>query len=301
MKKNIFITGGSGLIGQALIKKINTNFNITILTRDINRCKQILKSHNHIYIDSLDKLDSLEHFDAVINLAGESISNKRWSDNQKNTICQSRWQITQNLVERIQKSNKRPKIFISASAIGFYGRQPNNTQIDESCIDCFNEFTHKVCSKWETIAQQVSSITRVVILRTGIVLSKKGGILNNLEPPIKIGLGACFGDGKQIMSWIHIDDVVNAIIFLLNNKQANGPFNLTAPNPVSNKYFIKELAKSMHRPAFFKIPKFVNKVIFGEMSDLFLYGQYVKPTKLLKANFSFEYPLLVDALKSLYK
>ncbi len=293
---NILITGGTGLIGRALIQGLNTD-NIIVLTRNKKNAANILPAHIKL-ISSLAEVNFNE-LDIVINLAGESIVGRRWSEQQKSLICQSRWHITQQLVEKIQTATKAPKCFISGSAIGFYGRQGAKA-ITESQKDVYDEFSHHVCQKWESIALSAQSDkTRVCVLRTGIVLANNGGALQKMLPAFKLGLGGPIANGQQFMSWIHIDDMVAIIMATINQPSLTGIINATAPTPVSNQVFSETLSTVLSRPCFFRVPALVLKVIMGESSDLLLYGQHVIPDKLLKNNFKFQYPSLQIALKQL--
>ncbi|GAA6205621.1 MULTISPECIES: TIGR01777 family oxidoreductase [Thalassotalea] len=295
---NILITGGTGLIGRSLINALNTeNDQITVLTRDIKKASKLLNANIKL-ISSLS-LEDIENQDTIINLAGEPIADKRWSYSQKNKICKSRWDITEKISTYIQQAKNPPSLFISGSAIGMYGRQDNDV-IDENFQQFHPEFTHRVCNTWEHFALLAkSSKTRVAILRTGIVLAKKGGALAKMLLPFKLGLGGKISHGKQVMSWIHIEDVIAAIIFIQNTPTLEGAVNITAPNPVSNQVFTSTLAKVLNRPSLITTPAFILKVIFGEMADLLLFGQHVVPNKLQKNGFKFKYPIIESALSHL--
>ncbi len=291
----ILITGATGLIGSALCKLLADKHELIALTRNINKAKNTLPNS----IDVLDNLEDLnfDDLDAVINLAGEPIADKRWSAQQKQRIFQSRLGITEQIVTKINASDAPPKVFISGSAIGFYGRQPAENVITESYSSTYPEFSHQLCKQWEELALQAQSPdVRVCLLRTGIVLSKQGGALDKMLPPFKLGLGGKMASGKQMMSWIHIDDMINAIVFLLDEPNAHGAFNLTAPEPVSNTNFTQILANTLNRPALFPMPEFVLKLLFGEMSDLLIYGQNVIPEKLEQQGFKFKFETLDTAL-----
>jgi uncharacterized protein (TIGR01777 family) len=295
-KMNILITGGTGLIGKELIKFLNNHHNVTVFTRSISKAYK-LNGHQINAVSDLNQLD-FNQLDVVINLAGEPIADKRWTQQQKEKIEQSRFNITQQLVDRIKQADTPPHTFISGSAIGFYGRQAQ--AVDESWDNCHPEFSHYLCKKWEDIANQAQSErTRVCLLRTGIVLSDKGGALKKMLPAFKLCLGGPISHGEQMMSWIHIDDMVSAILFILNQAYLHGPINLTAPNPVSNACFSQTLAKTIRRPDFFTMPAKVLTLLFGEMADLLLHGQAVKPTILLNAGFRFHHQYIEEALRNL--
>ncbi|MBA6297738.1 TIGR01777 family oxidoreductase [Colwellia sp. MB02u-9] len=293
---NILITGGSGLIGRALIQHLSAE-RIIVLTRNPAKTANILPD-NIEFISTLGDIDFNE-LDVVINLAGEAIVDKRWSKAQKNTICQSRWKITQKLVEKIQAATNPPHSLISGSAIGFYGRQ-GALAIDESYQEIHDEFSHKVCQKWEAIAQTAASDkTRVCIIRTGIVLAENGGALQKMLLPFKFGLGGPIASGEQFMSWIHIDDMVAVLLAAVYQTSLTGIINATAPMPVSNQEFSETLSAVLKRPCLFRVPAFVLRALMGESADLVLYGQNVLPSKLLNNNFKFQYPSLEVALKQL--
>jgi hypothetical protein len=295
---NYLITGGTGLIGKALLATLSQdNVAITVLTRNPKQAKTLLGDHLH-FIERLTSKD-IENKDVVINLAGEPIADKRWTNAQKNKICQSRWHITQQLVELIKQADVPPSLFISGSAIGMYGRQ-GNKEINESYKDFNQEFTHDICQKWEAIALSASSEkTRVAILRTGIVLAANSGALAKMLPPFKLGLGGPISHGEQVMSWIHYQDMIAAILHIKEHKDLSGPINLTAPFAVSNHKFSQTLSSQLKRPGFFTTPAWLLKILFGEMADLLLYGQNVVPTKLINSGYHFKYPTIKDALSDL--
>jgi len=289
----ILITGGTGLIGTALVKHWQAQHQLTILSRTARTDTEQVR-----YRQQLSDID-LNQIDAIVNLAGEPIADKRWSAAQKTRICDSRWQLTEQLVQALNSVSHPPKILISGSAIGFYGRQ-GEQEIDEDYQAFFPEFSHDICARWENLAMQASSPqTRVCLLRTGVVLAAKGGALKKMLPPFKLGLGGKIGSGEQYMSWIHLDDMVALIDFILHNDNLSGPVNAVAPKPVTNAVFSAELAKRLQRPTLLPMPAPVLKLLFGEMSDILLYGQRVVPKRLLEAGFQFRYPQLSQALNAL--
>jgi uncharacterized protein (TIGR01777 family) len=293
---NILMTGGTGLIGKNFIDTY-PDYRYSILTRNANTTA---KPHNAniSFIHTLSELTNLNDFDAVINLCGEPIMAKRWSLRQKDIINTSRWQITQTLVDLISKSTDAPKVFLSGSAIGIYADRENLT-IDENISIIDSDFASKLCLQWETIANKACQHSRVINLRTGIVLSTEGGALAQMLPAYRAFLGGEMAKGTHFMSWIHIDDMVQAMHFLLINNQANGPYNLTAPHPVSNAVFNDTLAKTLRKKAIFTLPKWCLKIIFGESSTILLTSQKVIPKKLLEQQFTFLYPVLQQALQHL--
>ncbi|NBM55925.1 TIGR01777 family oxidoreductase [Proteus vulgaris] len=294
----ILITGGTGLIGKALVCELAlSNNDITVLSRSPQKVYSHFCNEITCWTQLSDK-QNLNGFDAVINLAGEPIADNRWTPAQKHKLINSRCDLTQKLVELIKASDSPPSVFISGSAVGFYGDQ-GDLQVTEQ-TPANPEFTHELCAEWERIALEAQTpLTRVCLLRTGIVLSTLGGALPKMSKPFKLGLGGKLGSGKQYMPWIHIDDMVSAIIFLLKTQDAKGAFNLTAPNPVQNKEFTRLLGKAFNRPALMTVPESVLRLVMGESATLVLGGQQAIPEKLLSAGFEFRYPHLEEALKDI--
>ena len=283
----IFITGGTGLIGQRLITRLAPEHHITVLSRSESKARATLPAAVSV-TENLDAITNFDDFDVIINLAGEPIADKRWTSQQKHQICQSRWQLTTALVTKINASATPPHTFISGSAIGYYGRQ-GDKPVTENNTKPHPEFTHEVCQRWEQIAETVKQHCRVCLLRTGVVLAAEGGALEKMRLPFKLGLGGPIGSGEQYMSWIHLDDMVAGICFLMTHSRCSGPFNLTAPQPVTNKTFVSAFANALNRPAFMPLPGFALKVIMGEAADMLLTGQRVIPQKLLDAGFEFKF------------
>ena len=283
----IFITGGTGLIGQRLITRLAPEHHITVLSRSESKARATLPAAVSV-TENLDAITNFDDFDVIINLAGEPIADKRWTSQQKHQICQSRWQLTTALVTKINASATPPHTFISGSAIGYYGRQ-GDKPVTENNTKPHPEFTHEVCQCWEQIAETVKQHCRVCLLRTGVVLAAEGGALEKMRLPFKLGLGGPIGSGEQYMSWIHLDDMVAGICFLMTHSRCSGPFNLTAPQPVTNKAFVSAFANALNRPAFMPLPGFALKVIMGEAADMLLTGQRVIPQKLLDAGFEFKF------------
>lgn len=297
----ILMTGGTGLIGSCFIQRFSASHDFTVLARKPQAAARKLGKNVRV-LASLSELEHLDLFDAVINLAGEPIADKRWSDAQKERIQNSRWQTTQKLVSLIQASARPPRTFISGSAIGYYGRQSSEPVTETRGVP-HDEFSHELCARWEQIANSAASAeTRVCLLRTGVVLAKHGGALKKMLPPFYFGLGGPIGNGQQMMSWIHLHDMVNAIEFLLTHDECAGAYNMTAPTPVSNKVFSTTIGKVLNRPTFMRVPAPAMRLIFGEMAeDLLLNGQAVLPERLHAAGFEFSYPELEPALRQLLK
>ncbi len=295
---NILITGGTGFIGKTLVEALKSLNQMTVLARKPEQAQRQLgvdvMAHH-----TFREMSNLDDFSVVINLAGAPIAQGRWTAQRKREICDSRWQLTQEIVEKINAGQNPPKLLINASAIGYYGRQGDHF-IDESFQDIHHEFTHDVCVKWESIAQQAQSEhTRVCILRFGVVLGQGGGALQRMLPAYRFGLGGPLGSGAQWMSWIHRKDVIRIIEYCITQESLSGVLNATAPQPVTNRDFSAQLAKTLRRPHLFFVPGFVLRLALGEMADLLLYGQRVVPKRLLDDGFTFSYPTLETALQDI--
>lgn len=280
----IFITGGTGFIGTALCQKlIQQGHQLTVLSRQSRADQQAVT-----FIQNFANLTRLDGFDAVINLAGEPIFERAWSEKQKQKLRQSRLDITQKLVELCRNSQNPPSVFISGSATGYYGNLPDFAKNCDETTACSPSFTGKLCKEWENAALKAQSDrTRVCLLRTGIVLAKHGGALKQMLPLYRLGLGGKLGSGKQHWAWISLNDHLNAIDFLLNCTDANGAFNLTSPMPTTNAEFNRLLATHLHRPAFFTVPQWILRFILGERSQLLLDNQPIVPRRLLDMGFEF--------------
>jgi uncharacterized protein (TIGR01777 family) len=295
----ILITGGSGLIGSNIIPILRP-CDVSVYTRNVAMAEQILGYKIH-FLSTLTHLTNLDDFDVVINLAGEPIVAKKWTDEQKKKIEHSRWSITENIVALINAGKNPPELLISGSAIGFYGRQQDQI-IDEDFASPHDEFSHQLCERWEFLAKQAESDkTRVCILRTGVVITRRGGALQKMLLPFKLGLGGPIGNGQQYMSWIHLEDMLRGIAHLINNESCEGTYNFTAPNPVTNSEFSRELASALSRPCLFKVPEFMLRMMMGEMADLVIYGQRVVPKRLQESGYEFIYQDISQAFDCLRK
>ncbi|MBD1581648.1 TIGR01777 family oxidoreductase [Pseudoalteromonas sp. S16_S37] len=295
---NILVTGATGLIGDKLCRFLYNKHQVCVLTRNVPKAQGQFKNRVTC-TDTLDDVD-FNNIDAVINLAGEPIADKRWTEQQKQQILDSRINITAQIVNKIAQAQTPPHTFISGSAVGYYGRQSNHVLIDERWENPNQEFSHSLCKQWEELALSAqSSNTRVCILRTGIVLSQHGGALGKMLLPFKLGLGGKLASGEQMMSWIHIDDMTHIILYLLKHHELSGVFNATAPNPVSNQDFTKALCHALNRPMLFPMPEKILRLLFGEMADLLIFGQAVVPKRLQRAGYRFRFSDINDAMTSL--
>lgn len=289
----ILITGGTGLIGSHFIDEFQHTYQFTVLSRQKRPPISLTKN-----VEVINQLPDHNSFDIIVNLAGEPIADKRWSKKQKDIICQSRWQISQNIVDFIKRSSYKPQCLISGSAIGIYG-DTGNTSIDESAPINAQGFSQTLCKTWEHIAQSVANECRVVTLRTGIVLTKHGGALGKMKPPFYFGLGAKISTGNQWMSWIHITDMINVINFAICQNDVSGVINCTTPNAVTNQEFSNALGQQLKRPVLFSIPASLLQILMGESASLLLESQRIYPQTLIDKQFRFDYETLEPALANL--
>jgi uncharacterized protein len=291
----ILITGGTGFIGQTLCPALlAAGHTLTVYSRHPDKVTAML-GDQVAPLNSLKTLSESDYFEAIINLAGAPIFGKRWTDERKLVLLHSRIDITEDLIKFIARAQIKPEVFLSGSAIGFYGNQ-GDTILDETSPGQ-DDFGRQLCVEWENEAEKAKEYgVRVCQLRTGLVIGKNGGFLQPMILPFKLGLGGRLGSGKQWMSWIHIDDHVAICLALLNSTELDGPFNLTAPNPVTNQEFAQTLAKTLHRPAFLPAPVWVLKSLLGEMSELLLGSQRVIPRRMLGADYQFKFTELGAAL-----
>ncbi|MEH6626195.1 MAG: TIGR01777 family oxidoreductase [Motiliproteus sp.] len=296
------VTGASGFIGSALIDKWITDDScdeIIALSRTPEKLESRFNGRVRV-IHSLGQINDQDKIDAVINLAGEPILDKRWSEDRKEKLYDSRINTTDELLKCCRRLVSPPGTLISGSAIGYYGNQKDDRELDEK-QEGHPCFAHRLCHDWENKAQQAESMgMRVCLLRTGVVLGR-GGVLQRMLPLFRCGLGGPIGSGKQWMSWIDLQDMVNGIDFLLRHETLSGPFNLTAPEPVNNLQFSTTLAQTLRRPAFIRVPAFMLELMLGEGSELLTEGQRVVPEKLQRAGFEFIYPSLKQSLEHVLK
>lgn len=300
---HILLTGGTGFIGRNLCAKFQAlEHDVSVLTRDVENAQKILPPSRLTKIKCYhidNDLARLPEIDAVINLAGHPIADARWFPSVKKKIRSSRIDLTEKLIQKLQDSIHRPKVFISGSAIGYYGEHL------EKCTETTppgEGFSAKLCQDWERVAMQAKNQlgSRVCLIRTGLVLGPKGGLLKKLRMPFLFCLGGKLGHGQQWMSWIHLADYISIINWCLNDLRLAGPINATSPNPATNQEFTRSYAKALKRPALMTTPAFILKLIFGKMAEeLLLSGQKVIPQKLIDRGFAFKYPDLLEALKKI--
>jgi uncharacterized protein len=297
MMKKILITGGSGLVGKQITGLLEKNgYEVAWLSRNPEKYKQ--KSFAWDVNEQTIDPEALLWADGIIHLAGEGVADKRWTAERKKAILQSRTQSTLLLKHAIEKSKKKPEVFVSASAVGYYGFNTGDALMDENGQNG-NDFLAQVVNAWEDEVEKIADAgIRTVLLRIGIVLDKKGGALREmLKPPI----AAPLGDGQQWMSWIAIDDLARIFLFAIENREVKGIYNAVGPNPATNAELTKAAAKKVGKIFVgIGVPGFALKVILGEMAQMVLGGNKVSANKILKAGFEFKYPVLEDALEKIY-
>lgn len=294
----ILVSGSHGLVGTALIKSLTEDGHdvVRLVREKLNVGKNEIEWH-----PDQDRIDAqrLEALDAIIHLAGESIASGRWTDEKKRSIRDSRVKGTRLLSTTLAQLSRPPAVFISASAIGYYGNRGDEVLTESSQPG--NDFLSSVCVEWEEATRPAAEKgIRTIHARFGIILDTHGGALAQMLTPFRAGLGGRIGDGKQWMSWIALEDVVGGLKFLLDDSSARGPVNLVAPNPVTNAEFTRTLGRVLSRPTFFPIPAFGARLAFGEMADaLLLSSQRVDPAVLEDKGFPFYWPTLEPALRHL--
>ncbi|ESU32394.1 hypothetical protein G3A_11800 [Bacillus sp. 17376] len=295
----IAITGGTGLVGQALSSHlIQSGHQVYILTRNSSESHSINPKYVQ-WLNSGDKPEKeLDGIDAIVNLAGATINN-RWTDEYKKKIIDSRLQATSEVKRIIEELPTKPSVLVNASAVGYYGTSLRKEFTEQS--NKGSDFLADTVDQWEASASQVHDMgVRPVLCRFGVILDKNGGALPRMVLPYKLFAGGKIGSGKQWLSWIHIEDVVRGIIFSIENPKVNGPVNFTAPSPVTMEQFGETLSRVINRPHWMRVPSFALKIMLGEMSILVLEGQRAMPEKLISAGFTFRYPELDDALKEIF-
>jgi len=310
---NILIAGGTGLIGQALTAELlSRGYKVTILTRNPQKQRALPPGVTLVAWDGKSPNGwghLIESTDAIINLAGTSIAGenmfaiftRRWNDDYKRDILESRLDAGQALTMAIQAAEQKPKVLLQASAVGYYGPRGAES-VDEQTPPGHDYFMADVCQAWERSTHQIEELgVRQVIIRMGLVLATYGGILPMMLLPFRLFAGGVLGSGEQVISWIHINDIVRSICFLLEDETIRGVYNLTAPNPVTNAQFAKIAGNTLRRPSFLTVPSFALKLLLGEKAALILDGQHVLPEGLLAAGYDFQFTELEQALNHLLK
>jgi uncharacterized protein (TIGR01777 family) len=290
----VLITGGTGFVGHALCPRLAAaGHEVVILTRQSNAR---LPPGAASGVNRLDELAPGE-FGGVVNLAGAPIGDARWTESRKKLLLDSRVHTTARLVEWMGRA-QRPPVLVSASAVGYYGEQGDRPVVEDTPPT--PGFTHELCAAWEREAGKANEFgARVCVMRIGVVLDRGGGALAKMLPAFRMGAGGRLGAGSHYFPWIHRDDIAAIAHWLLENAQARGPYNASAPNPVTNAEFTRALGKALGRPTVLPMPEAALKLLFGEMSELLLVSDRMLPRRLLDAGFEFRYPRLEAALAAI--
>lgn len=299
----IFVTGGTGFVGRNLVSRlIGEGHAVTVLSRSEKVAERFPGGTSIVQGDPTEAgvwQESLKGQECIINLAGTSIFSK-WTPETKKLIMESRISTTRNIVDAMEPTNGRDVVLFSTSAVGYYGFHGDEELTEESPPG--DDFLARVAVEWENEALRAEEKgARVVITRFGIVLGEKGGALGQMMSIFRKYLGGPLGSGNQWFSWIHMEDLVGAFVFLMTHREISGPVNLTSPNPIRNRELAKTLGKVMHRPAFLSAPGFMLRLILGEFGSVLLEGQRVIPKKLLDNGYVFTYPEIDGALRSLIR
>jgi len=291
--KKILITGGTGFVGSYLAEElVKRAYEVVIISRSKHQTKK-----NGVRFATYEQLEeSVNGSYAVINLAGHNLFDERWSDEVKGKILNSRVDITRKVVQAIQISNEKPEVFISASAVGYYGNRGSEFLREDSFPG--DDFLSDVCKQWEEDAQK-AEVKRIVIPRIGIVLEKNGGALGKMLTPFKLFVGGPLGNGKQYFPWIHMKDVVFSILESIENENYSGVYNCVAPQQVTMSEFSSVLGTVLNRPSLFAVPEFALKLVFGEATGALIASQRVVPEKLKKLGYDFHYNELKSALNNI--
>ncbi|MBV2132634.1 TIGR01777 family oxidoreductase [Pseudomonas sp. MAP12] len=294
----ILLTGGTGLIGQALCRLWTAQgHELVVWSRRPEQVAALCSGARGI--ERLEQLDAGTALDAVVNLAGAPIADRPWTARRRQLLWDSRIDLTRQLVDWLASRPLKPRVLLSGSAVGWYG-DGGERRLDEDSAPGSEDFASQLCFAWEQAAQQAEALgIRVVLIRTAPVLAGSGGMLARLLPPFRLGLGGRMGSGRQWMPWIHLDDEVGLIDFLLQHEECRGPYNACAPNALRNAEFAATLGRVLHRPALLPAPACVLRLALGEMSDLLLGGQHLQPRRTLDAGYHFRFPDLEAALVDL--
>ena len=298
----VIITGGTGLIGRALSAALVADgAEVILLSRDPERHTGLPTGTRAERWDARTAAgwgQLVEGADTIVNLAGENLSEGRWTAERKRAIAESRVNAGRAVVEAVEIATRRPRVVIQASAVGYYGPHGDEEVAEDTPPG--TDFLARVCVDWEASTAPVEALgVRRAVIRSGVVLSREGGALPRLILPFRIFMGARLGSGRQWFPWIHIADEVAGIRFLMESEDARGPFNLTAPNPVTNAQLTRTLARVLGRPAFMRVPAFALRLAFGEVASALLTGQRAVPRRLLAMGFAFRFPNLNTALRDL--
>jgi uncharacterized protein len=294
--KQFLISGGTGFIGNYLCERLmKEGHYLTLITRSPEQYKEENSKNQRFISWDSDLAQEMNRADVVINLVGENLFGKRWTDEVKKRLYNSRIDSTKMLVEAMKKAESPPELLVSASGVNYYGDSGDKLLDEDS--EPGNDFLAKLCIDWEAEARKAEEAgVRVAIARLGIVLEEDGGMIEKMKLPFKLFVGGSLGSGKQYLSWIHMTDLCNALIFPVEESELSGPFNACSPNPVTMNEFVSAMGEVMNKPSFFKVPETGLKIALGEASTPILASLKVQPQKLQKLDFTFRYEDLEYAL-----
>jgi len=295
--RHVLITGGTGFIGAALTRRLLTlGVRVSVLTRDRTRAL----AHFDGAVSALESLDEIEAGNApavIVNLAGKNLGEQRWDTEVKEQLVASRVDTTLQVIAWIARASPRPQLLINGSAVGYYGARGDERLTEDSVVG--EEYQANLCRRWENAAESARQYgVRVCISRTGIVLGRGGGALAGLAPLFRLGLGAVAGSGRQWISWIHLHDLLELFLRFMRDSTLSGPFNNTAPHPVTNQEFSRAIGRALHRPVLLRAPDWAMRLRYGELAHLYLTGQKVLPARHLAAGFEYRYPDIDAALRA---
>ena len=285
------VAGGSGFLGSLLVTALRADgHDVAVLTRQVRTTGDVAWA---------DATAAIDGADAVINLAGEPLDAGRWSDARKASILNSRVEATTAIADAIASASRRPRVLLNASAVGIYGDRGSEMLTEQSATG--SDFLARLCTAWEAAAMKAAPATRVVVLRSGLVLDRDHGALPRMALPFRLFAGGPLGSGRQYWSWIHHEDWMRLARWAIESADVTGPLNVTAPAPVTNREFTRALGRALHRPAIAPAPAFALRLLLGEMADaMILSGQRVRPDKAERGGFAFRYPDLDSALRQIY-
>jgi uncharacterized protein (TIGR01777 family) len=298
----VVITGGSGLIGSGVARDLGeAGHEVVILTRNPAKAGPLPANTRAVQWDgrTAEGWGSLLDGDTgIVHLAGESIAEGRWTAEKKRRIRDSRVESGRAVLEAIRRAAEKPRVLLQGSAVGYYG--PCGDEVVTEHHPAGDDFLARICLEWEAATAEAEALgVRRALLRTGVVLSPRGGALPKMALPFRLGAGGPLGSGRQWFPWIHVADEVGAIRFLLEREDASGPFNLAAPDPLRNRDFTRELGRALRRPSLFPAPSFALRTVLGEMANMLLNGQRAVPQRLVEAGYVFRYPEAGPALRNL--
>jgi uncharacterized protein (TIGR01777 family) len=293
--EHVLVTGGTGFIGTVLCERLlGAGARVSVLTRDRGRARAHFGGRVSAYA-SLERLGAEDAPDVIVNLAGQNLGARRWNESVKRAMVASRVDTTRHVVEYIARTRLRPKLLISGSAVGYYGARGDEELTEDSPPG--DEYQSRLCVAWEGAAHEAEQYgVRVCISRTGVVMGRGGGALAGLAPLFRLGLGAVAGSGRQWVSWIHMQDLIELFLRFMRDETLAGPFNNTSPRPVTNRAFSHAIGNALHRPVLLRTPGWLLRLMYGEMAHLYVTGQKVLPARHLEAGVDHRYPDIETAV-----